>query len=382
MFDRDVLHELATLAPPTPVLSVYARTDPRDPANTRESVAWIVALRNGLAAVGERLEAGGDREARLRFRELRAQVEQELPDLPPAERARSVAWFLGDDGATIRRLSLRLPVRNHLVVRDERPFVSPLVDVADRGAATGVILADTDRVRLLAIEQGEVGEPDDSFYELEIGDWHRYGGPAGGGPARGAQTTGQRERYQARMQEQQDKLFADAAAATGRRLDALGWERVVLVCEREAASRFGAALPAPLRERIVATLDENLAYDEPAAVAERLEPVLEAAWRERTAALAQAAAERAAAGGTGAAGADETLAALAEGRVAHLVLDPAQDFSATAEAVSAAIGGPPALLAERAVEAAIAAGAQVSALPVEASPALATAGGMAALLRY
>jgi len=52
------------------VLTVYAdRTDPRDPANTAATPAWEVALRNGLRAVADRLEAAAERDARLRFRD-------------------------------------------------------------------------------------------------------------------------------------------------------------------------------------------------------------------------------------------------------------------------------------------------------------------------
>ena len=50
--------------------------------------------------------------------------------------------------------------------------------------------------------------------------------------------------------------------------------------------------------------------------------------------------------------------------------------------VPEAIGGPAELLGERAVEAAIATGAQVTALPTSESAALTEAGGIAALLRY
>ena len=78
----------------------------------------------------------------------------------------------------------------------------------------------------------------------------------------------------------------------------------------------------------------------------------------------------------------ETLTALAEGRVEHLILDVDGDFSAVADMVPAGIGGPAELLGERAVEAAVATGAEVTALAAEDSKALAEAGGIAALLRY
>ncbi len=382
MFTRADLRVLATSDPERPIVSVYARTDPRDPANTSTTPAWHVALRNGLGAIGERLEAGDDREDRLAFRALRKRIEDELVALEPAERARSVAWFVDADGADVRRFGLQLPLREDAVIWDAKPFVSPLVDIADRGAPTGIVLVSGEVVRLLQIEQAEPSEPRDSVFELELGDWRPYGGSAAGGPGRGVQTTSHQERYEARVDAQRDQLFDTAATQTASRLEELGWERIVLVSETQVAARFRAALPVALAERVVAESDLNLAGEDPAAIAEALEPLLEDAWRRRTTALVALAHERAQAGGAAALGAQETLGALAEGRVEHLVLDPAHDFSAATGMVPEAIGGPPELLGERAVEAAIATDALITALDAESSDELQAVGGIAALLRW
>ena len=382
MFTREVLRRLATTEPARPTVSIYARTDPRDPANTSSTPAWQVALRNGLGAVSERLEAGDDRDQRLAFRELRERIEEELIGIDPADRARSVAWFLSADGESSERFALQLPVRGDVVVWDARPFVSPLVDIADRGASTEVVLVSSDTVRLLQIEQAEPTEPENSTYELELGDWRPFGGSAAGSHGRGVQTTSHQESYEARVDAQRDQLFDTAAREAARRLDELGWERVVLVSETQVAARFRGALPAPLRERIVAESDLNLLGEEPPVIAEALEPLIEDAWLRRTTALVDLAHDRARAGGAAALGAQETFGSLAEGRVEHLLLDPAHDFSAAAGMIPPSIAGPPELLGERAVEAAIATGAGVTALPVSASDTLDDAEGIAALLRY
>jgi hypothetical protein len=382
MFSREVLRNLVTAEQGRSVISIYARTDPRDPANTSGTPAWHVALRNGLSVLAERLEAGDDREDRLAFRTRRGRIEQELVNLDPAERARSVAWFVGIDGASSQRLSLRLPVRRDTVVCDTRPFVSPLVDIADRGALTGVVLVTGDLVRLMQIEQGEPNEPADSTYELSLGDWRPFGGSAAGSSARGTRTVSHQERYEARVEAQRDHLFETAATQTAQRLDNLGWERIVLVSEGQVASRFREALPPELGHRVIAESDHNLVGDEPSAIADALEPLLEDAWLRRTTALVEQAREHAQAGGAATVGAQETFGALAEGRVEHLVLDPDHDFSAAAGMIPAAIGGPADMLGERAVETAIATAAQVTAIATTASDTLRNAGGMAALLRY
>ena len=382
MVTREVLQRLAAASPSRRIVSIYARTDPRDPSNTSSTPGWHIALRNGFAAVGERLEAGDDRANRLRSVTMRERIELELTGLEASERGRSVAWFIDADGDSSERFVLQLPLREDIVVWDAKPFVSPLVDIADRGAPTGVVLISGDAVRLLQIEQAEPSEPENSTFELELGDWRLFGGTAGGSPGRGVQTTSHRESYEARVDAQRDQLFATAATETAKRLDQLGWERIVLVSESQAAARFRAALPVVLSERVVAESDLNLVGDEPSTIAEALEPLIDDAWLTRARALADLARERTQAGGTGAGGALETLTSLAEGRVEHLILDPSADFSAVAEMIPEAIGGPAELLAERAVEAAIATGAHVTALPNSESAALTRAGGIAALLRY
>ena len=292
-----------------------------------------------------------------------------------------MSWIVDPDGFS-ERFSLQIPLRGTRVVADARPFVSPLVDIADRGAPTGVIVVGGELVRLVQIEQAEASEPENSTYELSLGDWRPFGGTAGGSPARGAVTTSHREQYRARVEAQRDKLFETAVTETARRLDALGWERIVLVCERQVGSRFRDVLPAEISERIVAEADLNLVGEEPAAVADAVEQLIEDAWMRRAAALAELARQRVAAGGPATIGAQETLGALAEGRVAHLVLDPDHDFSAASGMLPRSIPGPPELLGERAVEAAIGTSAQVTVLPAGSSAALQDSGGMAALLRY
>jgi hypothetical protein len=232
------------------------------------------------------------------------------------------------------------------------------------------------------IEQAEATEPENSSYELRLGDWRPFGGTAGGSPARGLLPTSHDERYRARVQAQRDQLYETTAKETAKRLDALGWERVALVSEGQVASRFRAALPAEVIERVIAEADLNLAGHDPNAIADAIEPLIEEAWRKRTTALIELAHRRPRTGGAATIGAQETFGALAEGRVDHLLIDPDRDFSAAAGMIPSSIRGPRELLGERAVEAAIGTSAQVTAFSTTASQPLRDAGGMAALLRY
>jgi hypothetical protein len=96
-------------------------------------------------------------------------------------------------------------------------------------------------------------------------------------------------------------------------------------------------LPPAVRERVVAEADLNIVGDEPAAIAETVEPFIEQAWQSRTDALAWIASERAGSGGAATLGPEETFGALVEGRVDHLLIDPDHDFSSAIGTVASAI---------------------------------------------
>lgn len=129
----DLIRDLAVRRPGTPVLSVYVRTDPRDPANTATPPGWLVELRNGLREVTRTAEEADARGQRLALRDLRERVEREIVALRPAERGRGLAWFVTADAALDQRFTLQLPPHGTLVRWDDYPFVSPLADVADQG---------------------------------------------------------------------------------------------------------------------------------------------------------------------------------------------------------------------------------------------------------
>jgi len=118
IFDHDELRALATETSDQPVLSVYVRTDPRDPANTNHTPAWEIELRNGLRAVSENLD--GDQTQQRSFEALRARVERELVELSASERGRSVAWFLQADGETSRRITQKRSGGGRIGTRSSR----------------------------------------------------------------------------------------------------------------------------------------------------------------------------------------------------------------------------------------------------------------------
>lgn len=374
----NAVRSLAIMQPDNPVLSMHLRTDPRDPANTAVTPGWLVALRNGLR------EASGDtqpwsRDQQLDLRDLFGRVAEDILALPPSERARGLSWFRTADGSLDRRIALQLPPRDHVVVLDQRPFVSPLVDVADRGRPAGVVLIGGDAVRLLHWETGRISEPDQSLYELELGNWRDHPGYAVRHPTR------QHEAHEQRLDERRQRFLREAAAAAAAKVAGLGWQRLLLIGEPGVADRFEQELPEPARERVIARDPVNLLWAEPDAIASRIEDDLDAVWRRDGHTLVEDVIEATHAGGPGAVGWHEVLDALVQQRVEHLIFAPgsAPDPDHLAPYVRLALGHPPRhLLAERALELAVSAGTEVTSLPESDAGPLEPVGGVAAALRY
>ena len=86
VLSMDLIRDLALRRPGTPVLSVYVRTDPRDPANTAAVPGWLVELRNSLREVGREVDERESPERRMALRDLRERVERDVLSLEPAER--------------------------------------------------------------------------------------------------------------------------------------------------------------------------------------------------------------------------------------------------------------------------------------------------------
>jgi hypothetical protein len=373
--DHRVLERLGTTAAGAPVLSIYLRTDPRDPENTRAAPAWRSQLTTGLNEIAETLERTGDRESRLAFRSVHERVLDQVGALDGPALGRSLVWFLSFDGTLDERYTARLPLRASLVRLDARPFVSPGVDLVDRGAPAGVVLAGHDRVRVLEWAHGWIDEAADLELEIDRSDWRRYKGSAGS--ARQRPTVSHTEHVAARELAQRERFMAKAAGAVAQRIERAGWQRVLLVAVGGLAPRFQLALPAQARERVRAALDLNLLGLPAAEIAARVEPHLAALHRDD--ALARAEEVRDAAGPA------DVLAALASRQVAQLLIDPLHrpDVTALPPPAEQVLGGAGAEYAgERAVEAALASGAGVTVIGVEEAPALAAADGMLAKLRW
>lgn len=377
------LRELIDRDSEGPVLSVFCRTDPRDPANSSETPAWSIALKNGLSHICGFHE--GDHGKEQVVRKLCADAEKRLSAASAAERGRSVALFLGAGGTVDSFTTFQIPVRQDFATVDSGPVVWPMLDVIDRGQRTGLILLSQDRIRLLEWSDGHTKDLELSTFDLELGDWHEYRGPArpqgtvaGGGVSNISAYDDRVEVWRARFLKAAAKAIADSATE-------LGFDRLVAAAEGELGAGFNEALPADMRSRLATTVHLNLIDLTAAEAGAALDPHLRQAWRDEVSGDGARALESSRAGGRGAAGPDLVLAALGEGRVEHLIIDPYLETdeeeldAASREAIDQA---GEASVQEALVELALRTGARVTSASVEEVPALGEANGALATLRY
>jgi hypothetical protein len=382
VLSRDLIRELALRRPGTPVLSVYVRTDPRDPANTAAVPGWRVELRNSLRELGREVDLRESREQRMVFRDLRERVERDVLALAPGDRGRGLAWFQAVGGALDHRFTLQLPPAKTMARWDDRPYVSPLADVAERGRPAGLVLVSMEAVRLLHWQDGRVSEPARSLYEIEPGQWRDYDAYAGY-PGRSPAGLHVAE-FDQRVAEWRQRFLRDTAQAVAAQIASLGWHRILLAGEPRVTAPFLQQLPEPARGQVAATVDANLIWEDHAAVAERLDDDLRDAALRQARELADETIRRAYAGGNAAIGWPEVTDSLVHRRAGHLIVgaDAAVDPAVLDPHTQAALGWPSAqMLTERAVEQAVISGAEVTVLPA-GTPELVRAGGAAAILRY
>jgi Bacterial archaeo-eukaryotic release factor family 10 len=379
--DDAMLHALAQPdgRPAGPVISMYLQTDPRVAANAAQTPAWMVAARNGLRDVSAELEAGEDRDAKMAWRDRRAEIETELERLLHADRGRSLVWFMDLGGDLDVRYVLQVPVRESAVTMADQPVIAPLIELLDHSRPVGIVLVSGERVRLVHWAHGRIDEAGEEVFEVDGDGWRPYRGPSSATPGRGGRSgVTHTENVEQRMEEHRDRFFATAAAATAERLSELGWSRIVIAAERAIAHRFRNALPHAVQVRVVAELAMNAVDAHESEIAQRLEPAIEEL-HTRDALAAVNGMQRFAKGPAA------VLAALAQGQVDHLVLDPHHRPSDTPlpDIADQVLRGARFTRApERAIEAAIAADAVVTTLSTEASPDLQEADGMMAGLRW
>jgi len=280
--DRD-LQELVDYHGPTPVLSVYLDTDLA--AKPKEAVYLLF------------------REA-VRGFDCAREIErvQRFLDFEYDWQSRGVAVFAaGEEFWKAIRLPIAVSTQAFWM---ERPYVRVLTDVRDRFGRYNVALMDKMRLRLFSVEWGRIqAETEAQGEELKR---HKQGGWAA-----------------ARYQRHEDNLalhnLKEAVETIQAFMERTGVRRLILGGSNETLAQVYQMMPKPLQECVIGQFTVDLQ----ASPKEILDLSLGVAYKadlEAERRLVEEAITAAAKGGTGVIGLHDTLYALHQGRVRHLLV--------------------------------------------------------------
>jgi hypothetical protein len=358
----EAARDLSEWRPPLGVLSVYLGFDPADRGG-----AWRTELRNGLDAVLEaHKEDEHDRRVALRETAKRLTERFEDGDLRPpprgevgfvevAEKEGTEHWF----GTAVA------PVADACVEYGPDPVVAPLLDLAARGAARGVALLSSERVRLLRCVEGSLEDLEDWELSITSGDWRERKSQSTNNPARaqGVSASGH-DQYDERLDHNRHRFLKECGGLAARALEENGLEELVVFGPVNDLEHFKNGF-GPTNGKLKVGGDAELISSPKGRLNEAVAEVTERLDLESQRAVVERALAEAKGGSRGATGLRETKEALAEGRVDHLVFD-------------AAVGEE----AESLIRAALASSAKVTVVRDGVASPLSEAEGVAAILRY
>ncbi|MDA0566442.1 VLRF1 family aeRF1-type release factor [Streptomonospora sp. S1-112] len=395
--DPTSLRDLAAISDDIGVLTVYATADPRD---RTASPAWRLSVDNALGEVRGGAANGGDKDRQAavldRLDRLRPEIDSVLHTTEPGVGRALFAPVTGDE---VHTLTVQVPLDDCAVLAPH-PYLRPLAAALTLGAPAGVVAVSHDGVRVIDLRFGAASEVTRLDFALDNDDWRGTRpaaagnrGPGGGAPSR---TAGAAERFDRRVTENLLRYLNSVRPRIAEIADARGWREVVVTGDARLLEVVREGLRADRPRRDVILLDRRVSPQRPVPeIAELVRPELEEARIRACRSLAERVCDIARSGGNATTGLSDTLGALRENRVAHLVMDgtrtltghrgrdgryypqgelpPGESYTSMAEELD---------LGERMIEMGLATGAEVTLLPEGAADALAEAKGVAALLRW
>ena len=275
---------------PGPVLSVYLSVNARYPEN--QGQAYKVRLRDAL----EEMEVPEELAERVR-----GAVEDHVH---PG--ARTVVFFAAEDGL-FERYDLQLDLLE--AHRFGEPYLAPLVLALDEHESYGVALVDAEEFRFFVSApignpaEGSEGAGSGFFREVDLKPSSPH--PRGGG-TREADPAGRKH------QSNIHRFYKETGELIQRLVNQDNVKNLIVAGPKVRTSEFRETLPDPVKEKVLA--EETVATNAPEGeIIEQFEAIQERAEREREYRLIEAAREN------GVRGVKDTVEALQEGRVYHLI---------------------------------------------------------------
>jgi hypothetical protein len=386
------LRAITELTDPVGVLSVYVTADPRERSAIRPG--WQVRISNELVAVERRLRTDGDSTAADALVFRLADVHRELRALlAAATPGQGRALFVPLCGDTVSTVAVQVPMGNH-VEFGSSAYVRPLLAAYCTHPPAGVVAVSGHGVHLVDVRLGHATDAGSDSYEPVDTGRRDLTGPAAANPALARHSSAQHDLYARREAERLARFLRGAAGQVAATAAELGWDYLVVTGDPERTAPLAAGLahelviPTVIAAHRVADLSAARIH---AAVAADLENLRHTCTRD----LVRRARDLGLGGGAGAFGLADTLTALNEGRVLHLLLDASAEWVGRVDPDGrlypelVAVPGVPesALVAEphlgeRMVKAALQQDGRATLLePVDAAE-LVDAAGVAAILRW
>ena len=369
----ELVRSLASVRDGSGVLSVIVGIEPG--AMSGRSPAWEIELGNRLA------ELGSDGLAARALQRRRSEVAERLSELlDPAAPGRGRAFYMALESGATSEVALQEPLRTTARL-GLAAHVLPLVSALDHGQPAGLVNASRDTVSVLESELGHVRHVASVDVEPWIEDsWLEMKGPARPNPLRGQQVVSHKDRTARRLADAYRHALADAAGELQSLARQRSWTRAVLAGDPRTVDVLETALHGV--GVVTTTTAANLeGVRRELAVEHLVHQLGQLDSLEHARVVADVLSS-----GASVRGLVSVLAALAEGRVDHLLIDADAALPGVAlpgEQLTAAREGESGIdLTDLLVSRALATGASVTPLRGEAAELLAPGDGIAAHLRW
>jgi peptide chain release factor subunit 1 len=294
----DQLNRLAAFEPsPYPVVSLYLNTQP----NERGRDNFQAFVRKELKARALTYPARTP-EREMLERDMERIARYLENDVQPS--ANGVAIFACDAGELFETVQLNAPLDDHWLYIGDQPHLYPLARLAAQFPRYAVVLADTQRTRILVMADGGVAE------DTAI---------AGVKTRRTSQGGWSQARYQRHIENYHLLHIKEVVAALEKIVTNEGIDRIVIAGDVVVLPLLREQMSKPLAEKVVDELSLSSEAPQDAvikATLESLRKVDQDSDREKV----DAAVGAYRAGGLGAVGPDATLLALTNGQVDELLL--------------------------------------------------------------